>query len=78
MGCCYANALTFVPTAPCVASGGCGIACSRVMAESACMLSAFFSTSMLTASDVLLWAALVAACTAGVLEMFTRVPLKQI
>ena len=41
------------------------------------MLSAFFSTSMLTASDVMLWAALVAACTAGVLEMFTRDPLKQ-
>jgi len=50
------------------------MACNKVIAELACMFSAFFSTSMLTASDVLPCAALVAACTAGVLEIFTVGP----
>jgi serine/threonine-protein kinase RIO1 len=66
----YANVFTLVPTAPWVAKGGCGSACRSCMAELACWLSAFFSTSILTASDVLDWAAAVAACTAVELEMF--------
>ena len=63
--------LTRVPTLPLVASeGGFGMACSSVAAAAACVSKAFFSTNTLMASDVSLLAKLVAAWTAGELEMF--------
>jgi hypothetical protein len=60
-----------VPTLPELAKGGTwGKACRSVAAAAAWVFRAFFKTKILTASDVALAAALVAACTAVVLAMF--------